>query len=236
MSEEIESTEACGEQSANFEDYKTRAAIYGLLARLFRVEVDAGYLEELSSYKFPARVDDGDVDKGIRLIVSYLSTTWENSVTDLAVDFTRIFIGHGMSTTSAAFPYESVYTSEGRLMMESARSEVLALYRSEGVKKRDEWREDEDHIAFELEFMQVEGTKTLEALERGDEDEARRLLTVQRSFIEHHLENWVGMFARDIRKFAKTDFYVGASHLLEGFLAIDRKFVDAALASSDLQA
>ena len=45
----------------------------------------------------------------------------------------RAFIGHGIDAYSAAYPFESVYTSPKRLMMQEARDEVLAVYRSEGL-------------------------------------------------------------------------------------------------------
>jgi TorA maturation chaperone TorD len=61
----------------------------------------------------------------------------------------RAFIGHGNNAYSAAYPYESVYTSEKRLMMQDARDEVLAIYRSCHLDKAASWKENEDHIAVE---------------------------------------------------------------------------------------
>ena len=46
---------------------------------------------------------------------------------------------------SAAYPYESVYTSERRLLMQEASAEVLAPLR-ENELKRGNWNEAEDHI------------------------------------------------------------------------------------------
>ena len=107
-----------------------RAATYGLLSRLFRVEVDQELLDELHGMRFPASTGNADVDEGYLRLAKYLSNTWESSLTDLAVDYTRVFIGHGVDAYSAAYPFESVYTSEKRLLMQDARDEVLAIYRS----------------------------------------------------------------------------------------------------------
>ena len=132
-----------------------RSAVYRLLARLYRVEVDEEFLTELKAMRFPAATGNTAVDAGYRAIATYLSGADAHAITDLAVDYVRAFIGHGVDAYSAAYPFESVYTSPKRLMMQEARDEVLAVYRSEGLDKLPSWKESEDHIALELEFMAV---------------------------------------------------------------------------------
>ena len=51
-------------------------------------------------------------------------------------------------------------------MMQEARDEVLAVYRSEGLDKLPSWKESEDHIALELEFMAVLGDRIVTAARR----------------------------------------------------------------------
>ena len=106
-----------------------RARTYGLLANLFREEVDADSLRELQAMRFPTATGNAKVDEGYHLLYDYLKTAWDDSVTELAIDFVRTFIGHGVNAYSAAYPYESVYTSERRLMMQEARAEVLQTLR-----------------------------------------------------------------------------------------------------------
>ncbi len=207
-----------------------RAATYGLLSRLFRVEVEQELLDELHGMRFPASTGNADVDEGYLRLAKYLSNTWENSLTDLAVDYTRVFIGHGIDAFSAAYPFESVYTSEKRLLMQEARDEVLAIYRSAGLDKQDTWKEGEDHIALELEFEQIMATRTVEALRKGDEDEAVALLTTQKNFLEDHLAAWAPMMTSDMKRFAQTDFYRGLAYLTDGFLQTDQTFLDDVLA------
>ena len=145
----------------------------------------------------------------------------------------RTFIGHGVDAFSAAYPFESVYTSEKRLLMQEARDEVLAIYRAAGLDKQDSWKEGEDHIALELEFEQILANRTVEALERGDEDEAFSLLTTQKNFLDDHLAAWAPMMTSDMRRFAKTDLYRGLAHLTDGFLSTDRAFLADVLADND---
>ena len=210
-----------------------RAATYGLLSRLYRVEVDQPLLDELRSMRFPAKTGNENVDEGYRLLATYLSNTWDNSVTDLAIDYVRVFIGHGIDAFSAAYPFESVYTSEKRLLMQDARDEVLAIYRSAGLDKKNSWKEGEDHVALELEFEQVLANRTAEALRKGDEEEAAALLTTQRNFLEDHLLSWVPMMTADMKRFAKTDLYQGLAYLTDGFLNTDKAFLDDVLTEDE---
>ena len=206
-----------------------RAHTYGLLSRLFRAEVDGGTLAQLREMKFPARTGSDVVDAGQRMMASYIAKSWGNTVTELAVDYARTFIGHGVDAFSAAFPFESVYTSEKRLLMQEARDEVLAIYRSEGLEKAETWREGEDHIALELEFLQFMAERTAQALRDGDESAAFRLLSVQRNFLTDHVCAWAPMMTLDMRKFAQTDFYQGLARIADGFLEGDRVFINEVL-------
>lgn len=202
-----------------------RSATYGLLSRLYRVEVDEEFLKEMKGMRFPAATGNSQVDEGYRLIATFLSNTWGNTITDLAIDYVRTFIGHGVDAFSAAYPYESVYTSEKRLMMQDARDEVLAIYRSQGLDKQETWKEAEDHLALELEFMQILANRTVDALKAGDEDGAIDLLTTQKNFLEDHLMAWVPMMTSDMRRFAKTDLYRGLASLTDGFMTVDFEFL-----------
>lgn len=206
-----------------------RTATYQLLARLFRTEVDADLLDVLRGMRFPADTGNGQVDEGYRLIVGYLSSADAAVLTDLAVDYVRAFIGSGNDGFSAAYPYESVYTSPKRLMMQDARDEVLALYRAAGLDKQDSWKEGEDHIALELEYLQVLGERAAAALEAGDEAACRANLVAQRNFLADHLLAWYPMMAADLEKFPKTDFYRGLGVLTSGFLENEREFLDDVL-------
>ena len=208
-------------------DFMTRRArTYGLLARIFRVEVDGKFLEELRHLRFPTSTGNEHVDYGYRTMYNYLKGTWEDTLLDLARDYARTFIGHGNNGRSAAYPFESVHTSEKRLLMQDARDEVLAIYRANLLKKGEEWNDCEDHIALELEFMQVMSERTAKALKEGKEDEAVEMLKTQRAFVGQHLANWVPMFVSDIKYFSQTDLYIGAGELLLGFVQTEVEALD----------
>ena len=187
-------TENAADLAALADLTRQRAAVYRLIARLYRVEVDDEFLAELKAMRFPAATGNTAVDAGYRAI--------------------------------AAYPFESVYTSPKRLMMQEARDEVLAVYRSEGLDKLPTWKEGEDHIALELEFMAALSDRIVAAVEADDEDEVERLLSTQRNFLDDHLASWVPLMTADLRRFAQCGLYQGLASLTDGFLQVEGEFFD----------
>lgn len=227
MAEEKQAT--TGEAGADLAELMgMRARTYGMLARLFLKEVDEATLKELQGMRFPTATGNDRVDAGYRMLFDYLRLSWDDSVRELAIDYVRTFIGHGVNGYSAAYPFESVYTSERRLMMQEARAEVLATLRENGLK-RGTWTEGEDHIALELEFMQRMSMRTAEALQAGDEDTAIKELRTQRAFAHDHLLNWLPMLTADMDKFAQTKFYQGLGALAMGYVEEDAALLEELL-------
>lgn len=231
-----------------------RAAAYGLLARLFNREVDESLLAELRALPLAdnaVRADgtggpggeddacsapnDAKLDEGNRLMKGYLDeigsgcADMRSALTDLAVDFARLFVVRKRSESAAPYPNESVHTSTEHLRMDGARDEVRSLFRAEGVRAADAWRLGEDHVALELEFMQTLAARTVEAASANDEGAADDLLSKQTSFLDRHLLNWVPVFAETMERTARTDFYRGVALLLVAHLHEDRALVEQLL-------
>ena len=57
-----------------------RAANYGFLARMYRVEADAELLDSLRAMRFPASTGNATADSGYRLLTSYLGKVWDNKI------------------------------------------------------------------------------------------------------------------------------------------------------------
>ena len=218
MEEAVVEGAAASEDVNLVELMNARARSYGMLARLFREEVDLPTLRELQKMRFPQATGNAAADEGYHQLYDYLKRAWDDSVTELAIDYVSTFIGHGVNGYSAA--YESVYTSERRLLMQEARAEVLATLR-ENELKRGNWNEAEDHIALELEFMQRMALRAAEALSDNAEDEAIAYLRTSYDFLENHLLNWVPMLVADMRMHARTLFYQGLGQLTLGSLQED---------------
>lgn len=211
---------------------RARANTYGFLAHLYLEEVTMDQIQEMRAMRFPVATGSNLVDSGYRNLYDYMRTSWEGSVRELSIDYVRTFIGHGVNGYSAAYPFESVHTSERRLMMQEARAEVLAIFR-ENMLKRGTWTEGEDHIALELEFMQRMALRTIEDLEAGCEREAANKLATQRDFAHDHLLNWLPALTADMQKFAKTAFYRGLAQLTLGYVQEDARVLDEMLECSE---
>jgi len=208
-----------------------RENLYRFLARVYRVEVDAPFLRQLGGVGFPTECDDPELAEGYRLLTAWLKNPGSDPLTDLAVDYARIFLGAGLFDGVVAYPYESVYTSEGRLIMQDARDQALALYSSKGLSCVEPMGNPEDHIALELEFMAHLCRETLQA---GDDwASASALLKEQQEFIEKHIGKWIPAFCADIAKCASTDFYRAAGKITLGFLNMEHEILEDLIAEAE---
>jgi TorA maturation chaperone TorD len=211
-------------ESINLSDLiMSRMGTYSLLARLFRVEVDQLVLDQLQTTDFTATVDDADVAEGYALWQKVQQNTNDRTLQALAIDYVRTFVGSGQSSSGAAYPYESVYTSPMRLLMQDARDKVLEAYQSEGIVKAPDFSDPEDHLALELSFMVYLNGRAMELFGEGKNEEGLSYLRKQLSFLTEHLLNWVPTLCSDIPRFAKEDLYLGLAKVTRGFLYIDRQ-------------
>lgn len=202
-----------------------RGSTYGFLARIYRVEVDQELLDQMARMGLSIKVDLPEISEGYRMLKGFLEHLTERTVTDLAVDYARIFLGAGAKSGDGAYPYESVYTSPEGLVMQDARDQVFKLYREEGLDRAEELNEPEDHIAVELEFMSYLCQKTTEALKDGDKGGALGYLKKQNDFLEEHLMRWVPAFCDDVQRVALGDFYKAVANITIGYLSMEKDLI-----------
>jgi len=198
-----------------------RVNMYRLLGRLYKKEVDGKLLTALSSMAFPGGGDSED-GKGFSLIGTFLSSAQtrkpDEIEEDLAVDFAKTFLAAGIAKGEAAFPYESVYTSKKKIVMQEAWEKVRKIYASREIRIVDEGKEFlEDHIACELEYMAILCSENAPVSE-------------QLQFLETHLLNWIPAFTADVEHYSNSDFYKGLAVLTRGFLAGECERLQAKLA------
>lgn len=122
----------------------------------------------------------------------------ETVLEDLLWDYTRLFIGPYRLPCP---PWESVYTSQKKLMMQDAADAAKRAYAEIGLTIDDPTIMP-DHIGAELSFL------SLAYMEAGGE-----------KFLHSHLLNWVPQFTRDMENAAETNFYKALArktrHMLE---------------------
>jgi TorA-specific chaperone len=192
-----------------------RLLAYRFLATAYQGELTLPFLEALRKDPPLMEGELGD------FISSLAQADLEQLRIDLAAEYAALFLG--MSAQPVP-PFESVYTSEGRLLMQEAHRLVVAEYARAGFRKDESFKLSEDHLALELEFMATLIKRTLTAVEAGDAASARELLAWQRDFFGAHILNWAYRFCDDVEKRAQTPFYRGLASLTRNCLDQEREF------------
>lgn len=217
------------EQEILQEWLKGREIIYRLLARLYREGPGQDIIKPLLTEDTLAQLAQGEANedsrKGCRMMDEELKAqeSLEAYEAKLRQDYTRLFIGPG---EIKAPPWESVYRSQERLLFGEETLAVREFYQSFGVSIKNLYREPDDHLSLELEFMSWLCAKALEELPGG---EWKRYLEGQEKFLREHLLEWVPAFTRDMENNAETAFFRGLASFTRGFLLQDLEEVQAVL-------
>jgi len=204
---------------------ESRASTYTFFSRAYREEVSVPFLRGLLG-ELAVAAEDEPESEGHRLLRNYALRIREADLRQAATDLGAEYVALLLSVSAhPVFPYESVYTSPDRLLMQKARDQVLAEYRRENLARIAEFKHPEDHIAIELEFMGYLCQKTVEALEGGDAEAALDSLGKQRRFLEEHLLVWIPQFCQDLSAAARSDFYRGIARMTDEHLALEAETI-----------
>ncbi|MBU3112629.1 TorD/DmsD family molecular chaperone [Clostridium lacusfryxellense] len=217
-------------KSEYLELMKNRENLYRFLGRLYRVEVDGPLLQQMKAMRFPVECSETELSEGYLVLSEYLDNCSSDPLTDLAVDYTKVFLGAGIAEGSAAYPYESVYTSKKRVIMQEAWEQVTLIYAAKGLSKDDERPElFEDHISLELQFMSFLCHEAQCVLDTQNESEFLSCLKQQMDFLSQHLLKWVPSFCADVEKYAGTEFYKGIGKITNGYLRLDSAMLKSSM-------
>ncbi|MDI6801223.1 MAG: molecular chaperone TorD family protein [Thermodesulfovibrionales bacterium] len=131
---------------------------------------------------------------------------FNDSIVDIASDFTNLFLGPGTHLP----PYESLYNypvGDSPRMWGKAASDVQYIYAAAGLMLDEEINLVPDHISAELLFMNY-------LIENN-------LLIEQQRFFEEHLLEWIPVYCDEIYNHANTVFYKDIAKLLKEFILSD---------------
>ncbi len=211
----------------------TRGSLYRFLARGFSLEVDEPFLEWLLKLQ-PVIVglahdtESEEFKEGSRLLSKFVSTVKSDYEKDkraflqgLAAEYASLFLNVGLKPVHLA---ESVYLGKDHLLYEEPYFDAVRIYQIYGFKKRASFREPEDHISIELEFMAHLCDLAVLSIEQGKEDYAVGYLKNQKEFLETHLAKWTPELAKKLRWASKNDLYLAIADLLAGFVSTERSF------------
>ena len=210
---------------------RNRGSTYAFLSQMYREEISSSSLSELVSSLASGTEQEDVSNDGQKLLKQFAKRAQNSDLgkvrTELAAEYAGLFLSAGRHPV---FPYESVYTSEERLLMQEARDEVLSEYRKEGLDRIKEFTEPEDHIAIELEFMSYLCQRTVEAMEKGNKEGSLAHLKKQKDFLGKHLMVWVPDFCEDLEQATGSDFYKGIAGITKDYLNLEQETIGELIA------
>jgi TorA maturation chaperone TorD len=210
----------------------------GYLYLLFHKMFSGTPNDELLACLFGASTQEvlslyADDDVTLCGLASFLDTMRKRNLEDILSDacdeFTRIFIGPGSIPAS---PYESPYTGEHDMcLFQENTLTVRRCYHREGLRLKRELAIPDDHIAAMCDFMAILARRSLDTLGDGKWPRAAMSLRSQRVFLDNHVFDWVGIYAKAVRTSSAGEHAVIYPQLLEAFsafVAIDGIFANEA--------
>lgn len=208
---------------------KNRASFYQFLSRLFEKEISGELLRQLVNVEYPEDISQSKMQEGYKGLAEFFKNVKvmneEHLLDELSADYAKVFLAAGEVKGNAAFPYESVYTSKSKLVMQEAWDEVRRIYADRGLELKSNLSDiKEDHIAMELQYM------AYLCGQYGKEEED--LLEEQQEFLQKHLLNWTEKFVADIQTYARTGFYKAIGNLLLGYLEMDESVITELLSDN----
>ncbi len=195
---------------------QNRSAMYGLLSRIFLLEMDPdtlARLEKMENFQdlFPNYFEWEERQKRSRYKLI-------NEV--LNVDFADVAVLH-------LIPYETFYTREDGMIESGGANPVLQVYNDYGYRVDYEKARvvSADHIGVELEFMRLLSDAEARAEEEGNEEAAKQLRGEQKKFLQEHLLQFAPMYLINVAEQARTPFYKDAAKMALEFLLEDYEYL-----------
>ena len=200
----------------SIKETQARFNMYGLLSRLLIEEVDADLLKKIKENK-----DLLDLFPKTKEWKTFFEKEPEKLIEeDLNADFTTVFLLN-------VYPYESVFMNDQGYIDPSVTNPTLIFYREHGymIDLNETRVLSPDHIAVEMEFMMTLIKEELEALERKDEAQVKKLRSIQKKFLEEHLANWGPIYLMSAKDMAETPFYQDVCELSLEFILSDYEYL-----------
>lgn len=178
-----------------------RANVYKLLSLLYHDEVSKELMAKLADREFVKRLRAAasecrfsDLGKGLLKMARYLSRRHVDLYRELSYEYADLFLNAG---PNPVLPYESAHATAEPVVMQASVFDVRAAYRKAGVHKSENYKELDDYIAVELEFVRY-------LLEKDDGQAAA-------DYLNAHLLNWMPNFHAAFYTATTLDFYKGLS-------------------------
>ncbi len=194
-----------------------RSSVYGLLATVYRQEVNPELLRRIKDPQFLGVLSG----LGVEFTSDFFGKSEGALVEKLSVEYARLFLGPGQHIS----PHESVHHQRddgdwGKLWGRSTVA-VKKFIEATGLNYDSAYQGIPDHICVELEFMEMLCQREARARSEGDQEAAQRLLDVELRFVRDHLGCWTSSFCEKVIEAAELSFYRELAELTRRFIEFD---------------
>ncbi len=197
-----------------------RSQVYGLLATLFRAEPSEAFLRELQGPGLSGSFSELDLNLGSELQEKPL----EDSLEELAVEYTRLFLGPGPHISAHESVFVELDGGIGGLWGEKT-VEVKKFIESAGLTYGPDYTGIPDHVSVELEFLQKLAEWEAGKWAEADPENAIYCLGVQKRFIEEHLGKWVPALCDKVIAKAELPFYKEIARFTKDFITFEKDLI-----------
>jgi TorA maturation chaperone TorD len=212
--------------------FRLRSSLYELIASCLYAEPSQDTLRGLAKHKpyLEDLLTHWHEPKLQESVFRFLRAAEQSNANDLAVDYTRLFLG---GSQGSSCPSESSYL-ENRMFGKSA-SDVKHFYAGCGFATDESFTEPDDHIAVECYFMSLLARSSLAAwYSEGNEISSfRDHINFQLSFLEEHLSRWIEAWAMDVNKLSTSRFFRAIANLAVVTVISDLDFLTALTRTED---
>ncbi|MFP4036283.1 MAG: molybdopterin-dependent oxidoreductase [Desulfobacteraceae bacterium] len=189
----------------------SRAKRYHFLSTLYRDEIPLSLIEAMQKDDFIEPFLESvrgcgfiDLISGAEVMASYLrGGSAESLYRELRCDYAELFLNAG---ENPVFPYESAALSGEPILMQESIFSLREYFRKAGVRKKDSFRDLEDHVAVQLELLRYLN-------ETGQDD-------IYLEFFKDRYCKWVPILCDQLvaSSPAESSFYQGLAHYTRGAL------------------
>lgn len=188
--------------------------ILGLLSNLYLCKPT---IEAIKNWKALLSEDVPPSLSKLKVAIDKIDLRSEKELEDLLWEYTRLFIGPYKLPCP---PWESVYTSAKRLMMQEAFDEVQEFYTEAGLKI-DDPDIMPDHIGAELNFLAILIQKMDSELGKRDD-----YLNLIKRFLEEHLTRWIPQFSQEMEMAVCSSFYKELARVTRDFILSEHNILN----------
>ncbi len=179
-----------------------------LLSNMYLCKPDR---ETLAKWRTLLSEDIPNILLDLKNAVNKVDMACNKEFEDLLWEYTRLFIGPYKLPCP---PWESVYTSPKRLLMQEAYDEVRSYYNKVGLTINDQ-EIMADHIGAELNFLAV-------LLRKASNEPTKQLYyrDLAKKFVTEHIMKWIPQFARDMEAVVELRLYKALAKTTLKFISL----------------